>query len=326
MRRRGRRRRGRSCEGGGGEGGAAWAEAARAEAARAEAARAARAARKEEARAEEAWAEEAARAEEEAWARAREWVKSSLHVFGFDEKAKKIEGMLFGSEVAIGFLAIGIVGIAGAGKTTVVRKVLNIKRVRYEFSPIIQLCPSDIIKEEEFTRAVSISIVASILKQLGDNANDDTDQEEGIRLGKHLKRLNELLRGKKYLIVLDDVWHMNDFYSDLAGGVEDDNTWDRLSHGLPKDSGGAVMVTTRITRVARGMVGDQKNLILVEQLDRESCWRIFMDSIADQVTYSTRITLLRMKKEIQDQSLGLPLIAKTLAEFLPKKIGRLRID
>lgn len=87
--------------------------------------------------------------------------------------------------------------------------------------------------------------MTSILEQLGDNANDDTDQEEGIRLGKHLKRLNELLRGKKYLIVLDDVWHMNDFYSDLAGGVEDDNTWDRLSHGLPKDSGGAVMVTDK---------------------------------------------------------------------------------
>ncbi|PRQ52138.1 putative P-loop containing nucleoside triphosphate hydrolase [Rosa chinensis] len=180
--------------------------------------------------------------------RASQIVSAETSIVGADEQAEKIEGLLCG-----GATAIGIVGIAGVGKTTLVHQVLNRQRVRHEFSPIIWLCLSD--KEKyEFTNSIGISIVRRILDKLRavdsgngaiDNLNDAIVEEErdisGLGLERLLARLNRLLSGKRYLIVLDDVWHISEFYSDLGCTIQD-----RLSYGLPKGSGGAVIVTTRI--------------------------------------------------------------------------------
>ncbi|PRQ59693.1 putative diacylglycerol kinase, catalytic domain, cullin [Rosa chinensis] len=154
-----------------------------------------------------------------------------------------------------------------------------------------------------------------------DNLNDAIVEEEGdisgLGLERLLARLNRLLSGKGYLIVLDDVWHISEFYSDLGCTFQD-----RLSYGLPKGSGGAVIVTTRIPEVAEHMVG-RNNLITVEPLDTESCWRIFMETIKDNkevLNISTHETLDKIKNEIKDQCYGLPLAAKELAGIIPKRI------
>jgi nucleoside-triphosphatase THEP1 len=252
---------------------------------------------------------------------------------GGDEQAEKIEGLLLGG-AENEFTAIGIVGIAGVGKTTLVHQVLNREKVRDKFSPIIWLSLSDIIKEkQEVTNSISISIVTRILDKLGamangngataiDNGNDVivVEEESDISspgLERLLDRLNRLLSGTRYLIVLDDVWHISEFYSSLGCTCRDS-----LSHGLPKASGGAVIVTTRIPQVAQHMVG-RNNLIHVEPLDRESCWRIFRETIKDNNTVlymSTDETLEKIKNEIKDQCYGLPLAAKELAGIIPKRI------
>lgn len=252
-------------------------------------------------------------------------IPGAVSLVGADEQAEKIEGLLCG-----GATAIGLVGIAGVGKTTLVRQVLNRQRVRDEFCPIIWLCLSE--KEKyECTSSIGISIVTRILDKLGaavtngngtvDNLNDDIVEEErdvsGLGLEWLLARLNRLLSAKRYLIVMDDVWHISEFYSDLGSAVQD-----RLSYGLPKCSGGAVIVTTRIPEVAEVMVG-RNNLITVKPMDTESCWRIFMDTIKDNkevLNMSTHETLVKIKNEIKDQCYGLPLAAKELAGIIPKRI------
>lgn len=245
-------------------------------------------------------------------------------IVGADEQAEKIEGLLLGG-AENEFTAIGIVGVAGVGKTTMVHQVLNREKVRDTFSPIIWLTLSDIIKEKQvFTNRISISIVTRILDKLGAMANGNdaivVEEERDISsLGLEwlLERLSQLLSGTRYLIVLDDVWHITEFYSGLGYTCQD-----RLSHGLPKASGGAVIVTTRIPQVAQHMVG-RNNLIHVEPLDRESCWRIFRETIDDnnEVLYmSTHETLDRIKNEVKDQCYGLPLAAKELAGIIPKRI------
>ncbi|XP_062009067.1 uncharacterized protein LOC133725718 [Rosa rugosa] len=253
-----------------------------------------------------------------------EVVSPEPKVIRSDEHAEDIEGLLFGGD-GNGFTAIGIVGIAGVGKTTLVHLVLNRQRVKDEFSPIIWLCLSDIVKEKDvFTYRVSIRIVTCILLKLGEmgNGNGAIVEEEGDisnlgSLTSLLERLNELLSGRRYLIVLDDVWHINNFYSDLGSTFQD-----RLSHALPRGRGGAVIVTTRIPEVAQHMVGT-RNMILVKPLDRESCWRIFLETIKDNkevLHMSTHETLEKIKNEIKDQCYGLPLAAKELAGIIPKRI------
>ncbi|XP_062009050.1 uncharacterized protein LOC133725705 isoform X2 [Rosa rugosa] len=170
-------------------------------------------------------------------------------------------GLLGGSAAGIGFTSIGIVGMAGVGKSILVQRLVEETAVLSEFSPIIQLCLSDIIQEHNVVdntnsasgASISISIVKLILVKLGE---EETAGISGLELNSLLERLNHLLSGKKYLIVLDDVWHNMEFYRDLGYQLPDGEKFgDRLSDGLPKDGGGAVIVVSRIPEVALDMVG-----------------------------------------------------------------------
>ncbi|CAB4304402.1 unnamed protein product [Prunus armeniaca] len=260
-------------------------------------------------------------------------------VVGFDEQLLKIGNFLLKSSPSsgAGFAAVGIVGMAGVGKTTLVREVLSWWMVLGKFSPIIWLCLSNIIKEnKQVEEEIEVSIVKCMLSKLDHDAVADGDgiiQEEeektissnnsGHLLAALLERLNQHLSGKSYLIVLDDVWHMNDFYSDLGQLLEvqegDKKVGDRLSHGLPKGSGGAIIVTSRIPEVVETMVvpaqGSDKHykslIISLEPLDRESCWNIYQDT-----AFGYQQHLEKVENEIKDLCYGLPLAARTLAEIM----------
>ncbi|CAL9013226.1 unnamed protein product [Prunus brigantina] len=259
-------------------------------------------------------------------------------VVGFDEQLWKIGSFLLKSSPSsgAGFAAVGIVGMAGAGKTTLVREVLSWWMVLGKFSPIIWLRLSNIIKEnKQVEEEIEVSIVKCMLSKLDHDAVADGDgiiQEEektissnnsGHLLAALLERLNQHLSGKSYLIVLDDVWHMNDFYSDLGQLLEvqegDKKVGDRLSHGLPKGSGGAVIITSRIPEVVEAMVvpaqGSDKHckslIISLKPLDRESCWNIYKDT-----AFGYQQHLEKVENEIKDLCYGLPLAARTLAEIM----------
>ncbi|PQQ02156.1 uncharacterized protein Pyn_14428 [Prunus yedoensis var. nudiflora] len=225
----------------------------------------------------------------------------SSKVFGFDEYVRKIEDMLFeGGSSHAPFMGIGVVGIAGVGKTTLVRKVLESKSVKGEFNPIIWLPFSDMWEEGGGFSAFRFE--AWILDNLG-NAVD----KKIVGIDKLLEMLNQILSGKRYLIVLDDVCHQHITIEE------------RLWHGLPKCGGGAVIVTSRSAEVANKLV-KQNNLVIVEPLDKEKCWLIFLETIneKDFSSIAHRETLKRIEDEIKDQCHGLPLAAKTLAEIIAK--------
>ncbi|ONI17711.1 hypothetical protein PRUPE_3G175800 [Prunus persica] len=268
---------------------------------------------------------------------------------GFDEKLRKIGNFLLKSSPSsgAGFAAVGIQGMAGAGKTTLVREFLSWWVLQGEFSPIIWLCLSNIIKEnKQVEEEIEVSIVKCMLSKLDHDAVVDGDgiiQEEektvssdnnksGHLLAALLERLNQGLSDKRYLIVLDDVWHMNDFYSDLGHREQllevqegDKKVGDRLSHGLPKGSGGAVIVTSRISEVVEAMVvpaegSDQhyNSLIIpLEPLDRERCWDIFKYTVFGYLPdFEYQQHLEKVESEIKDLCYGLPLAARTLAEIM----------
>ncbi|CAN6570468.1 unnamed protein product [Malus baccata var. baccata] len=225
-------------------------------------------------------------------------------VYGFDELAEKVEDLLCREgSTGNGFTTIGVVGIAGVGKTTLVHKVLKMERVKGKFNPIIWLPFSGMREEEEqFSR---FSFETCILDHLGKTLDGRI-----VGLGKLLERLNQLFSGKRYLIVLDDVQrrHIN---------IED-----RLWRGLPKGSGGAVIVTSRLTEVARKVV-EERDLIYVEPLDKKICWSIFEETMKNNkevLNISLHETLSKIENEIKDQCHGLPLAAKALAGIIPEQI------
>lgn len=218
----------------------------------------------------------------------------SAQVFGFDKESKEIEDLLVGG--GFGFRAIGVVGIAGVGKTTLVHKVLEMQTVKENFSPIIWVPFSGMKQgEQQFSRFSFETCV------FGDRI---------VGLDKLMERLDPLLSGKKYLVVLDDVCRRHI------------NIQDRLWRRLPKGSGGAVIVTSRLMEVAQKL----NNLVVVDPLDREVCWRIFEEILKNNegnLNMSQSKTLESIKNEIKDQCQGLPLAAKTLASIVPEQIREL---
>ncbi|KAL6286961.1 hypothetical protein ACE6H2_011351 [Prunus campanulata] len=279
--------------------------------------------------------------------------KFEAGVVGFDEQLRKIGNFLLKSSPSsgAGFAAVGIVGMAGAGKTTLVHEFLSWWIVQGEFSPIIWLCLSNIIKEnKQVEEEIEVTIVKCMLSKLDHDAVVDGDsiiQEEektvssnnksGHLLTALLERLNQHLSDKRYLIVLDDVWHMNDFYSDLGHRQQllevqegDKKVGDRLSHGLPKGSGGAVIVTSRIPEVVEAMVVPEEGsdqhynslIIPLEPLDRQSCWGIFKDTVFGYFPdFEDQQHLEKVEIEIKDLCDGLPLAARTLAEIMSQNLG-----
>ncbi|XP_015161332.1 putative disease resistance protein RGA1 [Solanum tuberosum] len=94
-----------------------------------------------------------------------------------------------------------IVGMGGLGKTTLSQMVFNDQRVIQHFDPKIWVCVSDNFEEKKLIKAIVESAEGRPL--LGD-----------MDLAPLQKKLQELLNGKRYLLVLDDVWN------------EDQEKWD----------------------------------------------------------------------------------------------------
>ncbi|KAK4388532.1 putative disease resistance protein RGA3 [Sesamum angolense] len=93
---------------------------------------------------------------------------------------------------ALGPLVVSIVGVGGIGKTTLAQLVYNDERLVNCFELKIWVCVSDVFDEVRIAKA----ILESVKKE-----SSDLKELESL-----LKCLKDCVSGKKFLLVLDDVW------------------------------------------------------------------------------------------------------------------------
>ncbi|XP_049410763.1 putative late blight resistance protein homolog R1B-17, partial [Solanum stenotomum] len=118
---------------------------------------------------------------------------------------------------------ISITGMPGSGKITLAYKVYNDKSVSSHFD-LRAWCTVDQEYDEK-------KLLDKIFNQVSDS---DTKLSENIDVA---DKLRKQLFGKRYLIVLDDVW--------------DINTWDELTRPFPEvEKGSRIILTTRKMEVA----------------------------------------------------------------------------
>ncbi|KAL7099035.1 hypothetical protein ACP275_09G057000 [Erythranthe tilingii] len=155
----------------------------------------------------------------------------------------------------------------------------------------IWICVSDPFDE--------VGIANEIIVGVG-GSKPNTNQLEMV-----LQSLKETISGKKFLLVLDDVW------------TEDGTKWEPLRICLKGGGlGSRILVTTRNERVAV-MMGSVKNDIHhLGHLSHEECWLLLSRIALSRKSEKEREKFQNIGRKIVNKCKGLPLAAKTLGSLL----------
>ncbi|KAH0741394.1 hypothetical protein KY290_034437 [Solanum tuberosum] len=178
--------------------------------------------------------------------------------------------------------------MGGLGKTTLAQMVFNDKRVTEHFHPKIWICVLEDFNEKRLIKEIVEFIERMSLGDMG--------------LAPLQMKLQQLLNGKRYLLVLDDVWN------------EDQDKWANLRAVLKVGASGAsVLTTTRLEKV--GSIMGTLQPFRLSNLSQEDCWLLFMQrAFGHQEEINPN--LVAIGKEIVKKSGGVPLAAKTLGGIL----------
>ncbi|KAK4426587.1 putative disease resistance protein RGA1 [Sesamum alatum] len=211
---------------------------------------------------------------------------NELEIYGRDEEKEMIvEKMLDRMRDELSVYAIW--GMGGLGKTTLAQMIYNDERMVRCFELRLWVCVSDDFSIQRLVKAIIESIDGGVC---------NISELDPLQC-----RLQEGLRGKRFLLVLDDVWNENHVM------------WDRLRDVLRCGSmGSMVMVTTRIEKVALMMA-----TIGVHQigcLSEEDSWSLFKQRAF--TTGDGEENFVAIGKAIVKKCGGVPLAIKALGSLM----------
>ncbi|XP_047966029.1 uncharacterized protein LOC125210529 [Salvia hispanica] len=156
------------------------------------------------------------------------------------------------------FSTVALVGMGGMGKTTLTRKVFNHESLKARFGSLIWVHVSQTFDP--------ISLFKTILSALASDIGDGVESRELI-----LKRLQEVLKSKTYLLVLDDLWN------------EDISNWEDFINsimGVTSTKGNGIIISTRSQKVAS--VVNSFHIHHLNGLSDEDCWSIIKAKTFDE--------------------------------------------
>jgi disease resistance protein RPS2 len=203
--------------------------------------------------------------------------KSSLHL-----AVKEILGHLRDPAVK----RVGLWGIVGIGKTTIMQNMNNNADVAKMFDIVIWLTLSEDLSIEKLQRAIT--------QRLKLKVEDITEPDEIA------ERIRTELECKKYLLLLDDVW--KDF--DLRKiGISCNK----------KDS--KVVLATRLKHICDGMVTDEE--VQVQRLSEDDAYEMFKEKLGRNVNLSG--TIEPKSRQVVRECSGLPLLIEKIARAFRKR-------
>ncbi|KAF3450287.1 hypothetical protein FNV43_RR06367 [Rhamnella rubrinervis] len=186
---------------------------------------------------------------------------------------------------------IPLVGMGGIGKTTLAQLAFNDDKVKTKFNVRAWVCVSEPFDEIGIAKAIRQELKASFR---------DLHTLQAL-----LQRIRESIEGKKFLLVLDDVW------------TEDREVWERFIQPFRSGAAGSrMLITTRKHKVATMMDVPTPMIINVELLSEEHCWSIFSQLAFFERNGEERQQLEEIGRKIANKCKGLPLQAKTLGGLM----------
>ncbi|KAH9689140.1 hypothetical protein KPL70_015381 [Citrus sinensis] len=215
-------------------------------------------------------------------------------IFGRETQKNDLVNKLLceSSEEQKGPCVISLVGMGGIGKTTLAQLAYNNDDVKNHFEKRIWVCVSDPFDVFRIARAIIEALTGSA-----------PNFGEFQSLMQHVQGCVE---GKKFLLVLDDVWN------------KDDSKWEPFYNCLKIGfHGSKILITTRDETTAHIM--KSTDIIPIAVLFEKECWSIFESIAFFGKSMEGCENFKKIGREIVGKCKGLPLAVKTIGSLLRSK-------
>ncbi|XP_021725592.1 putative disease resistance protein RGA3 [Chenopodium quinoa] len=231
--------------------------------------------------------------------RRREETCSYLHandIIGRDKDKETIIDMLLNPSMKQDFCFLTIVGMGGLGKTALAQLVFNDDKIKNEFPDLrLWVCVSDQDGEIFDVKAILCKIVELV-------THCKIDGSSTMELVQN--RFQDQLRGKKFFLVLDDVWN------------EDRENWLALKKFLMLGRGGSRIVITTRSETTSAIIGDE-NAYKLQGLSQEDSWKLFkMSAFSNGCNQENHGELVEIGKKIVAKCHSVPLAIKVVGSLL----------
>jgi Leucine-rich repeat (LRR) protein len=222
-------------------------------------------------------------------------------VVGREVDKKAVIDHLMDSNVEENVSILPIVGIGGLGKTTLAQLVFNDEQIQKHFDLKMWVCVSDIFD------------VKNIVEKILESATNT--KQPTVEMNTLVNYLRKEIKGKKYFLVLDDVWN------------GDHGKWCRLKEMLMGGARGSrILVTTRNEVVARTIRQESVAKIIgtvesysLKGLAEDASWYLFKEKAFAKGQEPENSIIVALGKEIVKKCQGVPLAITTIGSLLGSK-------
>ncbi|XP_009778701.2 putative disease resistance protein RGA4 [Nicotiana tabacum] len=212
-------------------------------------------------------------------------------VVGREKDVAEIKDKMLNMREDIVLCTFSIVGMGGLGKTTLAKRIFNDEHIKQHFEKRVWLCLPEMLETKRFLEL--------ILESLTERKTEVQSRDIIV------KKLQDELGGKKYLLVLDDLWRV------------DPTLWHEFADtlkGINISRGNCILVTTRRDQVASAVA---THLHMLGKLAEDHCWSIFKQrAFADGEVPEEVVSL---GNRVVEMCQGLPLAANALGGLLRNK-------